>query len=466
MNQTTVREYIEAVRAGDVNVAEFIAEVMEKSRKIQERYSPFITLSEKPAAKPTKRGMIPGLPISVKDCLCTNGMRTTAGSKILGDYMPPFDATCVKKAKAEGGIIIGKTAMDEFGFGTFTTNCAYGVPKNPHDPERSCGGSSGGAGCITAAADFPHVAIAESTGGSITAPAAFTGTVGLTPTYGRVSRYGLIDYANSLDKIGVISKSVYDSALMLSVMSGHDPLDSTSSDKASEDFTKFEGKDVKGMRLGIPKEYMSEGVDARIRRALMAQADRLAALGAKISEVSLPMTEYALPSYYLIAISEASTNLARYCGLRYGMQGEMAGMDSDRYFSKVRTDGFGDEAKRRILLGTYARMAGFRDAYYLKALRVRTKIINEFKAAFKSLDALIAPSMPVLPPRLSDIKELTPIETYNMDILTIGPNMAGIPTLSVPMGKAEGLPMGMQIIADHFDEGKLIAIGSSLEVIG
>jgi aspartyl-tRNA(Asn)/glutamyl-tRNA(Gln) amidotransferase subunit A len=454
----SVKEHIEAAKDGSVDIEDFIATVTEKCRKIQSRNSPFITIVDEPETG-RQLGALAGLPVSVKDSICTNGVQTTAGSKILEGYIPPFDATCVANTKKEGGIIIGKTALDEFGFGTFSTNCAYGIPKNPYDIERSCGGSSGGAGCITALADFPHVAIAQSTGGSITAPAAFTGTVGLTPTYGRISRYGLIDYSNSMDKIGIISRCVYDSALMLSVMSGYDPLDSTSSEREGEDFTRYVGGEIKGMRMAIPREYVSDAVDKRIKKAFMDRVAGLERLGVRIDEISLPLTKYVVPSYYLIAISEASTNLARYCGLRYGLQKEIVG-DFEQYFSEVRTEGFGAEAKRRILLGTYARMAGYRDAYYLKALRVRTMIINEFKSSFKKYDALIAPSMPVLAPRFSEIEKLTPLENYNMDILTLGSNMAGIPTLSVPVGKAGGLPVGMQIIGNHFGEGRLLQIGS------
>lgn len=457
----SVRDYLEAVKSGEIKVEDFLSEVIEKSEKIQKAYSPFITIDKKAKPSATK-GMLYGLPVSVKDSICTNGMQTTAGSKILEGYMPPFDATCVANIRDGGAAIIGKTAMDEFGFGTFSTNCAYGVPKNPLDAERSCGGSSGGAGCITAAADFPHIAIAQSTGGSITAPAAFTGTVGLTPTYGRVSRYGLIDYANSMDKIGVISKCVYDSALMLSVISGHDPLDSTSSERKKEDFTRSVGSDVKGMKIGMPKEYFSSGVDAKIAKLVRDQADKLQKSGAKIEETSLPLTKYAMPSYYMIALSEASTNLAKFCGLRYGLQKEIRG-NFDEYFSKIRTEGFGEEAKRRIILGTYARMAGYRDAYYLKAFKVRAKIIDEFKRAFSKYDALITPSMPVLPPKFSEISKLSPIQVYNMDVMTTAPNMAGMPTLSVPVGRVSGLPVGMQIISDHFMEGKALAVGAKIE---
>ncbi len=456
----SVKEFLQARQAGDVDIHDFLAKVLEKTEKIQNKYQPFITINKDVRGEFEKK--LFGLPVSVKDCICTKGLQTTAGSKILEGYIPPFDATCITKIKEQGGFILGKTAQDEFGFGTFCTNCAYVVPKNPHDPERSCGGSSGGAGCITAAADFPHIAIAESTGGSITAPAAFTGTVGLTPTYGRVSRFGLIDYANSMDKIGVIAKEVYDAAFMLSIIAGYDPMDSTSQDVPKEDFTKYLEEDVKGMKIGVPKEYFSEGVDERIEKLVWQKIKQLECLGAKYEEISLPMTKYAIPAYYLIAVSEASTNLAKFCGIRYGATDELKG-NFEEFFSKVRSKNFGDEAKRRIILGTYARMAGYRDAYYLKALKIRTKIIQEFKNAFKKFDALVAPSMPVLPLRFDEIARLRPIENYMMDILTIAPNMAGIPMISLPAGFIDGLPAGLHLMADHFKEGKLITLAGALE---
>ncbi|MEM7827685.1 MAG: amidase family protein, partial [Candidatus Aenigmatarchaeota archaeon] len=353
----------------------------------------------------------------------------------------------------------GKTAMDEFGFGTFSINCAYGIPKNPLDTERSCGGSSGGASCITAAADFPHIALAESTGGSISCPAAFTGTVGLTPTYGLVSRWGLIDYANSLDKIGCIGKSVYDVALLLSVIAGNDPRDSTSLNVPKEDYTKFLKKDIKGMKIGVPKEYF-EGVDEKITKVVWDAIKKLEDLGATYEEISLPHTKYSLPAYYIIAVSEASTNLAKYCGMRYGLHLQLQG-NFDEYFSTVRSNGFGEEAKRRIILGTFARMAGYRDAYYLKALKVRTKVIEDFKKAFKQFDVLAAPTMPIVAPRFDEIEKLSPIEVYMMDILTVAPNLAGIPMISVPAGKVGGLPVGLHLMSDYLQEGKILQIANA-----
>jgi len=391
-------------------------------------------------------------------------MRSTAGSKILDGYIPPFDATVVEKCRKEGAFIIGKTAQDEFGFGTFSTHCAYAVPKNPYDLERSCGGSSGGAACLTAVADFPHIAIAESTGGSISCPAAFTGTVGLTPTYGRVSRWGLIDYANSLDKIGCIGKTVKDVALLLSVISGYEPLDSTSLQVPEEDFMKYLKKDTKGMKIGVPKEYFGEGVNQKIKDLIWKGIKQLEDLGMDYQEISLPHTNYALPSYYIIAMAEASTNLAKFCGMRYGLHEELKG-NFEQYFSKVRKEGFGEEAKRRIILGTYARMAGFRNAYYLKALKVRTRVIEDFKIAFKKFDVVIAPTMPIVAPRFDEIEKMEPIQQYMMDILTVAPNLAGIPMISVPCGFIDGLPVGMHIMADHLQEKNVLRVAHAFEQV-
>lgn len=436
--------------------------IIEKAKQIQEKYSPFITITDKIENRP-KKGRLAGIAISVKDNICTKGIRTTAGSKILNGYVPPFDATAVEKCKKEGAFIIGKTAQDEFGFGTFSANCAYDIPKNPHDLERSCGGSSGGAACLAAVADFPHIAIAESTGGSISCPAAFTGTVGLTPTYGRVSRWGLIDYANGLDKIGCIGKNTYDVTLLLSIISGHDPLDSTSLKLPEEDFTKYLVDDIKGVKIGVPKEYF-EKIDEKIKETVWKGIKKLEDLGAKYKEISLPHTKYALPSYYVIAMAESSTNLAKFCGMRYGMHKELKG-NCEEYFSFVRSEGFGEEAKRRIILGTYARMAGFRDAYYLKALKVRTKIIEDFKIAFKKFDVLIAPTMPIVAPRFDEIKKMEPIEIYLMDILTVAPNLAGIPMISIPCGLVNKLPVGMHIMGDHLQERKILQLAHVFEQV-
>ncbi|MGC9157010.1 MAG: Asp-tRNA(Asn)/Glu-tRNA(Gln) amidotransferase subunit GatA [Candidatus Micrarchaeia archaeon] len=460
----TLKEHIEAVKSGSIDLADFSAKVVEEAKRVQAAYAPFISVAESIKFEVTPQSLLPGVPVAVKDNICTKGMRTTAGSKILENYVPPFDATVVEKVKKEGAGIVGKTAMDEFGFGTFSTNCAFGVPKNPLDPERSCGGSSGGSAGAVAAFKLPIVSIAESTGGSITCPAAFTGTVGITPTYGLVSRWGLIDYANSLDKIGTIGKSVYDAALLLSAIAGYDEKDATSLRTQNTDYAAFAKPDGKKLRIGLPEEYFSSAVDSGIIKEVERLADRLNSLGFELERISLPSTELAIPTYYIISMSEASTNLAKFSGLRYGLQLEFDEKQNiEEYFTRVRTEGFGEEAKRRIILGTFTRMAGYKDRYYLKALKIRKRIINEFKQAFAKVDVLLAPSMPIMPPKFSEIEKLEPAQVYMMDILTVAPNMAGMPTVALPIGHINGLPVSVQVIADHLQEGKAIQMASIIE---
>lgn len=455
---TEIKEFLEKKEAMDFG--EFYEEVREKLVKIQEEFSPFITIVDK-FEKP-KDGKLKGLPVSVKDCICTKGVQTTAGSKILEGYTPPFDATAVERLKREGAIVIGKTSQDEFGFGTFNTNTSFPIPKNPYDKERSCGGSSGGSACVTAVANFPHISLAESTGGSVSCPAAFCGVIGLTPTYGLVSRWGLIDYATSLDKIGIMAKRVFDVALILSIISGHDPRDSTSLKVSQIDYTKFLDREIDGMKIGVPREYFAN-VDERIVELVWKGIKKLEDIGAEYSETSLQLTTYSLPCYYILAMSEASTNLAKFCGMRYGVQNTPTDHFNE-YFSKIRTSNFGEEVKRRIILGTFARMAGFRKAYYLRACKVRTKIVEEFKRAFKQFDVLVSPTMPILPPKFDEISALEPVEMYAMDVLTVGPNLAGMPHLSFPIGFIEGLPVGLHILGNHLTEGKLLQVAYNLEM--
>jgi len=312
-------------------------------------------------------------------------------------------------------------------------------------------------------ADFPHLAISESTGGSISCPASFCGVVGITPTYGRTSRWGLVDYANSLDKIGVMGKTVEEAALLLSVISGPDEYDSTVAQVPEEDFTGNLVDSVEGMKVGVPDEYFGEGLDEGVSDRVLGAIGRLAELGAEVVKVSLPHTGVSLASYYIIAMAEASTNLAKFCGLRYGLHLPLEG-NFDEYFSKVRAEGFSDEVKRRVILGTFARMAGYRDAYYLKALKVRTRVIEDFKKAFSDVDILAAPTMPVVAPRFDEIAELEPIQHYMMDVLTVAPNLAGIPMISVPCGDLGGLPVGLHLMADHLQEGTLIQAAHAYEV--
>jgi aspartyl-tRNA(Asn)/glutamyl-tRNA(Gln) amidotransferase subunit A len=437
-------------------------EAIAEAKKIDSEYHYFNHITESPDV--IGKGMLSGISVSVKDCIVVKGMESRAGSKILSGYKPVFDATVVERVRKEGGFIIGKTAQDEFGFGSFSTNVGIGmmVPLNPFDKERSCGGSSGGSGGITQKANFRHISLGESTGGSIVAPAAFCGVYGLCPTYGLVSRYGLMDYANSLDKIGPMAKSIEDIALMLDVIAGHDPKDSTSVEIKHKDYTTFLSKKVSDLKIGVIQESFSEGVDPEVTKIIKTKLDELEAKGCYVKEVSLPYSDrFSLATYYLIAMSEASTNLAKYCGMRYGKHEELSG-NFNEYFSKVRSNNLGDEAKRRVIIGTFARMAGYRDAYYIKALKVRTRIIEEYKKAFSKYDLLISPTMPVIAPRFDEIGKMTPLQNYMMDILTVGPNLGGFPHISIPAGMSKGMPIGLMATANHFEEGKLIQIGKAL----
>ena len=338
------------------------------------------------------------------------------------------------------------------------------VPLNPHNKECACGGSSGGAAGLTSKVDFPHIALGQSTGGSIVAPASFCGVVGLCPTYGRVSRYGLMDYANSLDKIGPIAKTVKEVALLLKIIAGYDPKDSTSLDEPVPNYEDFLDKDIKGKKIGIIKEAFGEGVDKEVESKVKEAIKLLEKQGATIEEISLPITKnYGVADYYLIAMAEASTNLSKLCGLRYGQHEKLQG-NFNEYFSNVRSLNFNEESKRRIMIGTFARMAGYRDAYYIKAMKVRTKIIEEYKKAFKKYDILISPTMPVVAPKFEEITKLTPLQNYMMDIMTVGPNLAGLPHMTIPIGtNNDNMPIGLMMIADHLKEENLIQFGSKLK---
>ncbi|MFB6175192.1 MAG: amidase family protein [Candidatus Nanohalobium sp.] len=406
------------------------------------------------------QGELENIPFVVKDAICTEGTTTAAGSKILEDYRPVFDATVVKRLKEAGGQFFGKTEQDEFGFGTFSTNNAFTTPKNPHDPERVVGGSSGGAGAIVAAVDHPIISIGESTGGSITNPAAYNGVVGITPTYGRVSRYGLVDYANSLDKIGVLAKNVYGAAKGLEVIAGEDENDQTTAKKEVPKYSNLE--EVEGLKIGVPKQYLElEGLEDGVRENFEDSLEELKEMGAEVEKVDMPLlsADYAVPAYYVLAMAEASTNLAKMSGMRYGLEKDPEDFeDFNEYFSEVRSEGFGEEAKRRILLGTYTRMAGYRDQYYIKAAEVRQKIINQFKEAFEEFDVLVSPSMPNIAPKIEEAQDMSPAEVYAMDTLTVGPNLAGLPMISVPNGTSKEMPTGLHIIGDHFDEEKVLDV--------
>lgn len=451
MTTSEVSAYISDVAQGSLDRKDYLDRLMVRMREQNAEMELFSKLHEKPQGK--AEGALAGLPISIKDNICVKGFDTRAGSKILREYRPPFDATVVSRINEAGAAFVGTTNMDEFGFGTFSTNCAYGLPKNPFDSNRSCGGSSGGAAGATAILKH-HIAIAESTGGSISCPAAFCGVVGFTPTYGRISRYGLIDYANSLDKIGVMTRSVEDLQLILPIISGRDPKDMTSLVQPPLDLAEKEiGK------IGIPKELIGKITDKKILDTFWRSVDSIRDEGIETEEISIPILEYSIPAYYILACAEASTNLAKFCGMRYGMEGAHYDRMYNNFFTEVRSSTFGQEAKRRIMLGTFARMAGYRDQYYMKALRVRRKMIEEFERAFKDIDLLASPTMPLLPPRFDEIEDMSPATVYALDFLTVPPNLAGLPHVSIPMGYADDLPMGIHFIAPHWEEGRLLSAG-------
>lgn len=393
---------------------------------------------------------------SAKDNLCAEDFQARAGSAVLDGYRPPFDATPIRKMKQAGGQLVGKTTMDEFGFGTFSTNSAHGVPLNPFDLERSCGGSSGGAGA--AACLIPgHIALGVSTGGSISGPASFCGVVGLTPTYGRVSRYGLIDYGNSLDKVGLLSRSASLIAKHFRTIAGPDPKDPTSCVQPS-----LPDKGKMPRSLAVPREAM-QNLDPAVRSSFQEALSKFKDLGVEAHEVSMPSLRYALPAYYILATSEASTNLARYCGMRFGRREEELNQHFNDFFTGVRSESFGDEAKRRILLGTFCRMVGFRSRYYLKSLAVRQLLIEEYRAVFKDHDAVVTPTMPFVAPRFEEIGRMKPLEMYGADFLTVPPNLTGMPHISVPCAYVQGLPVGMQLVADHWKELDLLEAASAWE---
>ncbi len=406
-------------------------------------------------------GKLAGVVIAVKDILAMKGERLTCGSRLLENFVSPYDATVIQKLEAADAIIIGKTNMDEFAMGSSNENSAYGPVKNPVNPEYVPGGSSGGS-AVAVAANLAMAALGTDTGGSIRQPAALCGVVGIKPTYGRVSRFGLVAFASSLDQVGPLTNSVEDAARLLEVISGHDEHDSTSAAVPVAEFSKFLDGDIKGKIIGLPKEYLSDGVQNEIRAAIAVAKDRLQSAGAVIKEVSLPHTQYAIAAYYIICTAEASSNLARYDGARYGHRTNEAKSLEEMYV-KSRSEGFGPEVKRRIMLGTYVLSAGYYDAYYRRAQKVRTLIRRDFEQAFTECDVLLAPTTPTTAFKLG-AKTADPLEMYLADIFTVSSNLAGIPALSLPAGvDANGLPIGLQIIGKAFDEKNIFQVAHFLE---
>jgi aspartyl-tRNA(Asn)/glutamyl-tRNA(Gln) amidotransferase subunit A len=448
--------------------AEFYARIKKEDAEI----GAFLTLSEdraraqaaridKMAADGKPLPPLAGVPVAIKDVMVTRGVRTTAGSKILENFVPPYDCTAVARLEAAGAVILGKLNCDEFAMGSSTENSAYYPVRNPRDKTRVPGGSSGGSAAAVAAG-MAVATLGSDTGGSIRQPASFCGVVGLKPTYGRISRYGLIAFASSLDHIGPFANTVKDAALVLRTIAGRDPMDSTSADVPVPDYVAEIEKPVRGLKVGVAKEYFSSGLDAEVRITVEAAIQKLAGLGCEIVPVSLPHTEYAIPAYYIVATAEASANLARFDGVRYGFRVRNAKTLTEMY-RETRNGGFGMEVKRRIMLGTYALSAGYYDAYYLKAQKVRTLLTRDFDDAFKKVDVIAAPTAPTPAFKLGE-KVDDPLAMYLADIYTVTANLAGIPGISVPCGENhEGLPIGLQLFARHFDEVTLLRAAHAYE---
>ncbi len=457
----SINELKERIHAGSSE--EVVAEYLERIGR--SKLNAFIFTARESALSRAKEidandieGPLAGIPVAIKDNISTKGIETTCASNILKGYFPPYDAHVIERLKNAGAVIIGKTNMDEFAMGTSTETSFYGATKNPWNMERVPGGSSGGSAAAVAGGEVP-ISLGSDTGGSVRCPASFCGVVGLKPTYGVISRYGLIAYANSLEQIGPFATSVRDVATLFDVVAGYDPRDSTSVDNEVNYSYSLENN-VKGLRIGVPEEYFGEGTDESVEKAVRDSINTLEELGAKSTTINMPHTKYALAAYYIIAMSEASSNLARFDGMRYGLRTE----DSDWHttFSQVRAAGFGDEVKRRILLGTYALSAGYHDKYYLKALKVRTLIKQDFERAFKDVDVLITPTMPYPAFRLGE-KIDDPLSLYLADVDTVPINLAGVPSISVPCGFSGGLPIGMQIIGKHFDEAAILRTAYTFE---
>jgi aspartyl-tRNA(Asn)/glutamyl-tRNA(Gln) amidotransferase subunit A len=408
-------------------------------------------------------GPLAGVPIALKDNMNVRGMRTTASSRILERFVPPYDATVVRHLENAGAIIVGKTNCDEFAMGSSTENSAFGPVRNPWALDRIPGGSSGGSAAAVASRCVP-LALGSDTGGSIRQPAAFCGVVGLKPTYGRVSRYGLLAFASSLDQIGPFARTVADAALVLSALSGADPCDATTADESVPDFTRALTGDVKGVRVGVPRAFVSHGVDEDVREAFEGALDALRSAGATLVDVELPHAQYAIPVYYLVCTAEASSNLARYDGVKYGYRAPAAKHDSLKdMYSRSRDEGFGPEVKRRIMLGTYVLSAGYYDAFYLKALQVRTLLRRDYDQAFERADVIAMPTTPTPPFRLGE-KTGDPLQMYLADVFTVSANLAGLPGISVPCGfSPDGLPIGFQLMGRMFDESTLLRVADAYE---
>lgn len=458
--------------SGELTAVQIVNSFFERIEKVDNKIKSFVSLRKEAALKEAflldekkksgiKLGVLAGIPLAIKDNILMEGQISTSCSKILENYEGIYDSTVVKKLKEQDAIIIGVTNMDEFAMGSTTKTSHYHMTSNPWDLERVPGGSSGGAAASVAALEVP-LSLGSDTGGSVRQPASFCGVVGLKPTYGRVSRYGLMAFASSLDQIGPIAKNIEDIAICMNVIAGYDDFDATVCDIPVPDYTEFLNKDIKGLKIGLPKEYFIDGLNAGVKTVVDAAIEKFKTLGAEIVEVSLPHTKYAVPTYYVLAPAEASSNLARFDGIRYGYRAKNYSNLEDLYI-KTRTEGFGVEVKRRIMIGTYVLSAGYYDAYFKKAQKVRNLIKQDFEKVLSTVDVILAPVAPNTAFKLTDKK--SPIELYLEDIFTISANLAGVPAISFPAGLTENLPVGVQLIGKAFDEGTLIKAVSAFEKI-
>ncbi len=465
--ELTLHELQEMLARREVSSQEIVKSIFKRINAVEDQVKSFITLTEASALQQAgeidSRGDyhgIAGIPLGLKDIFCTRGVKTTCGSRILEKFVPAYESTASARLNQQQGILVGKLNMDEFAMGSSTENSAFFATCNPWDLSRVPGGSSGGSAAAVAADEVPF-ALGTDTGGSIRQPASFCGVVGMKPTYGRVSRWGVIAFASSLDQVGVFSKDVRDNAQVMSIIAGHDPMDSTSADIAVPDYTSFLDGGVQGLKIAYPKEYFGPGIDPAIRESIKSALLKYEELGAVVEEVSLPHSQYALPAYYLVAPAEASANLARFDGVRYGYR-DFEAENVVSMFSSTRAQGFGDEVKRRIMLGTYALSSGYYDAYYLKALKVRRLIANDFVRVFADYDLVVAPTTPTTAFKLGE-QTGDPLTLYMNDILTVPVNMAGLPGMSIPCGFDRGMPIGMQLIGKAFDEGTLYKAAYAFE---
>ncbi|MGD9251103.1 MAG: Asp-tRNA(Asn)/Glu-tRNA(Gln) amidotransferase subunit GatA [Desulfobacterales bacterium] len=470
--ELTIEAAADLLQRGEISSLELTQAVLARIAELDDRVGAYLTVDREGARKQARQAddlraagqatPLTGIPLGIKDVICTRGLRTTCASRLLENFVPPYDATVMEKLRQAGAVVLGKTNMDEFAMGSSTENSGFRPTGNPWDLSRIPGGSSGGSAAAVAA-DMCLGSLGSDTGGSIRQPASHCGIVGLKPTYGRVSRYGLVAFASSLDQIGPLGKSVMDCALMMNVICGHDPRDSTSVSQPVPDFTALHNDGLKGLKVGLPVEYHeAEGLDADVRQAVAAAVATVEALGAETVEISLPHTQYGVAAYYIIAPSEASSNLARYDGVRFGVRREDNG-DLIDMFRRTRSAGFGAEVKRRIILGTYALSAGYYDAYYGKASQVRTLIIEDFQKAFAHCDVLLSPVAPT-PAFAIGEKTADPLTMYLSDVFTLCANLAGIPGISIPGGfSSAGLPIGVQIMGRHFDEARLLEVAHNFE---